>query len=140
MIVDFHCHAGHGDAMSGPPFTDAPLGAYLRRARAAGDGRTVVLPCFHSPYGRANAELAKIVAAHPRQRTGFAFVHAKRDAGRIGAMVGRAVREWGFRGIKVHGTEALPTREVCEAARAARIGLPWTAGTCCRRATGRRPS
>jgi hypothetical protein len=107
--------------MTGPPFTDAPLGAYLRRARAAGIGRTVVLPCFHSDYGRANAELARIVAAHPRRLVGFAFVHSRRDAGRIGALVGRAVREWGFRGIKVHGSEAPPTREVCEAARAHRL-------------------
>ncbi len=123
MIVDFHCHAGRGDAMSGPPFTDAPLGMYLRRAQAAGIGRTVVLPCFHSDYRQANAELAKIVAAHPQRLIGFAFVHARRDAGRIGAMVGRAVREWGFRGIKVHGSEALPTREVCEAARAYRVPI-----------------
>jgi len=121
MIVDFHCHAGRGDGMTGPPFTDAPLGLYLKRARAAGIGRTVVLPCFHSDYGRANAELAKIVAAHPRRLIGFAFVHARRDAGRIGAMVERAVRQYGFRGIKVHGSEALPTREVCDAARAWRL-------------------
>jgi len=120
MIVDFHCHAGQGDGMSGPPFTDAPLGTYLRRARAAGIGRTVVVPCFHSDYSRANAELARIVAGNPRL-IGFAFVHARRDAGRIGAMVRRAVREWGFRGIKVHGSEAQPTREVCEAARACRV-------------------
>ena len=101
--------------------TDAPLGTYLRRARAAGIGRTVVVPCFHSDYG-ANAELAHIVAGDPRL-IGFAFVHAKRDAGRIGAMVRRAVSEWGFRGIKVHGSEAQPTREVCEAARACRVPI-----------------
>jgi len=97
MIIDFHCHAGRGDGMTGPPFTDAPLGAYLRRARAAGIGRTVILPCFHSDYGRANAELAKIVAADPRHLIGFAFVHSRRDAGRIGEMVARAVRSYGFR-------------------------------------------
>jgi predicted TIM-barrel fold metal-dependent hydrolase len=121
MIVDFHCHAGQGDGMTGPPFTDAPLGLYLKRAHAAGIGRTVVLPCFHSDYARANADLAKIVAAHPRHLIGFAFVHARRDAGRIGEMVARAVQKYGFRGIKVHGSEALPTREVCDAARVHRI-------------------
>jgi uncharacterized protein len=123
VIVDFHCHAGRGDGMSGPPFTDAPLGAYFRRARKAGIGRTVVVPCFHSDYARANAELARIVARHPDRLIGFAFVHAKRDAGRIGAMVRQAVREWGFRGIKVHGADAMPTREVCEAARACRVPI-----------------
>ena len=121
MIIDFHCHAGRGDGMTGPPMTDAPLGAYFRRAREAGIDRTVVVPCFHSDYATANAELARIVARHPQRLIGFAFVHAKRDAGRIRAMVRRAVREWGFRGIKVHGSEAMPTREVCEAARENRI-------------------
>jgi predicted TIM-barrel fold metal-dependent hydrolase len=31
------------------------------------------------------------------------------------------VREWGFRGIKVHGHDAQATREVCEAARTFRV-------------------
>jgi predicted TIM-barrel fold metal-dependent hydrolase len=38
-------------------------------------------------------------------------------------MVGRAVRRWGFRGIKVHGRDAMPTREVCEVARAFHLPL-----------------
>jgi len=54
---------------------------------------------------------------------GFAFVHAKRDAGRIADMVGRALKKWRFRGIKVHGFDAMPTREVCEAARAFRVPM-----------------
>jgi predicted TIM-barrel fold metal-dependent hydrolase len=123
MIIDFHCHAGKGDGMSGPPFTVAPLDTYLRRARAAGIGRTVVVPCFHSDYAVANRELARIVAAHPRRLIGFAFVHATRDAGRIGEMLATAVRRYGFRGVKVHGADALPTREVCDAARAHRIPI-----------------
>jgi hypothetical protein len=31
-------------------------------------------------------------------------------------MISRAVRQWNFKGIKVHGIEAMPTREVCEVA------------------------
>jgi predicted TIM-barrel fold metal-dependent hydrolase len=38
-------------------------------------------------------------------------------------MVERSVREWGFRGIKVHGSEAMPTREVCDVARVLRLPL-----------------
>jgi predicted TIM-barrel fold metal-dependent hydrolase len=123
VIIDFHCHAGKGDAMTAPWNTDAPLGAYLRRARAAGIDKTVVFPLFHDDYDRANHELARLIARHPDRLVGFAFVHARRDRGRIKAMVERAVTQWGFRGIKVHGHEAMPGREVCEAARAFRLPL-----------------
>jgi predicted TIM-barrel fold metal-dependent hydrolase len=122
MIIDCHCHAGKGDLMTAPWNTAAPLGAYLRRARAAGINRTVVFPPFHSDYVVANAALAKLVAGSRRRLIGFAFVHAVRDAGRIFEMVERAVTKYGFRGVKIHGHDALPTREVCEAAFA--FGLP----------------
>lgn len=121
MIIDAHCHAGHGDMMTDPWNTDAPLGLYLRRARAAGIDRTVVVPAFHSDYGQANTELAGIVQASRGRLIGFAMVHPRNDRGRIAAMVGRAVRHWGFKGIKVHGSEAMPNREVCSAARRFRL-------------------
>jgi uncharacterized protein len=120
MIIDGHCHAGRGDALSAPWNTAAPLEAYLRRARAAGIDRTVVFAAFHTDYRVANAEVAEIVAADPAL-LGFACVHARSDAGRIDELVGRAVREWGFRGIKVHRHQAPLTREVCEAARRWRV-------------------
>lgn len=123
MIIDCHCHAGKGDIVTAPWNTDAPLQAYLRRARAAGIRRTVVFSLFHTDYDVANAEVARIVAANPDRLTGFAFVHASRDEGRIFEMVEKAVTRWHFRGIKVHGHEAMPTREICEAAEAFRIPL-----------------
>jgi uncharacterized protein len=122
MVIDCHCHAGKGDYMTAPWNTDAPIEPYLRRARAAGIDRTVVFGPFHSDYAEANAQVARIVAKYPRRLIGFAFVHAARDAGRIFRMVERAVKEWHFRGIKLHGYEAMPTREVCEVARA--FGVP----------------
>jgi uncharacterized protein len=122
MIVDCHCHAGKGDLMTAPWNTDAPLGPYLRRAKAAGIERTIVFPAFHTNNEIANAELAKIIARHPDRLIGFAFIHAKRDAGRVLDMVQRTVTAWGFRGLKIHGHEAMPTREVCEVAR--RFKLP----------------
>jgi uncharacterized protein len=122
MIIDCHCHAGTGDRMTAPWNTAAPLERHLRRARRAGIARTVVFAPFHSDYAVANAEVARIVARHPGRLLGFAFVHPTRDAGRIRQMVGRAVCEWGFCGIKVHGHDAQATREVCEAARA--FGVP----------------
>jgi predicted TIM-barrel fold metal-dependent hydrolase len=123
MIIDCHCHAGHGDRMTAPWNTEAAIGPYLRRARAAGIAKTIVVAAFHSDYNKANAEVAQIVARYPRRLIGFAFVHATRDAGRVFAMVERAVRKWKFRGIKIHGFEAMPTREVCEAARAFRLPI-----------------
>jgi predicted TIM-barrel fold metal-dependent hydrolase len=123
MIIDCHCHAGTGDRMTAPWNTIAAIEPYLRRARAAGISKTVVVSVFHSDYNKANAELAGIIAQHPGRLIGFVFVHATRDAGRIFRMVERAVRKWRFRGIKIHGFDAMPTREVCEAARAFRLPI-----------------
>lgn len=124
LIIDCHCHAGTGDRMTAPWNTIAPLKAYLRRgAHVAGIDKTVVIPPFHSNYDEANDELGRIIARHPDRLLGFAFVHALRDAGRIRAMVGRALKKWRCRGIKVHGYDAMPTREVCETARAFRLPM-----------------
>lgn len=123
MIIDCHCHAGRGDRMTAPWNTEAAIEPYLRRARAAGIAKTIVVAAFHSDYNNANAEVARIIARYPRRLIGFAFVHATRDAGRVFAMVERAVRKWQFRGVKIHGFEAMPTREVCEAARAFRLPI-----------------
>ena len=121
MIIDAHCHAGKGDGLTGPWNTEAPLGAYLRRARRAGITRTVIFAPFHTDYARANAAVAAIIARAPTRFIGFAMVHARRDAGRIRPMIEKAVTQWGFRGIKVHKHDAQATREVCEAAQALRV-------------------
>jgi predicted TIM-barrel fold metal-dependent hydrolase len=123
MIVDCHCHAGLGDKMTSPWNTDAPMEPYLRRARAAGIDKTIVMAPFHSDNGVANAQVARIIARYPGRLIGFAFVHAVRDAGRIFRMVEHAVRKWAFRGIKIHGHEGMPTREVCETAKTLQLPL-----------------
>ena len=123
MIIDCHCHAGEGSSMTAPWNTSAPIEPYLRRARAAGIARTIVFAPFHSDYALANAQVANIIRRHPRRLIGFAFVHAARDAGRIFQMVQRCVTTWLFRGIKVHGYDAMPTREVCDTARAFRLPI-----------------
>lgn len=120
MIIDCHCHAGDGDGLTGPWDTSAPLDGYLRWADEAGIRRTVLFAAFHSDYAVANRAVARIVAARPDRFWGYAFVHAARDAGRVGALVREAVG-WGFRGIKLHRHDARITREVCEAARAWRL-------------------
>jgi predicted TIM-barrel fold metal-dependent hydrolase len=117
MIIDSHCHAGKGDGLTGPWDTDAPLGAYLRRAARAGISRTVLFAAFSSDYRAANASVGRIVATRPDRFYGYAMVNAARDAGRIGAMVEEAVSGWGACGIKVHRHDARISRELCEAAR-----------------------
>jgi predicted TIM-barrel fold metal-dependent hydrolase len=123
MIIDCHCHAGRGDLLTAPWNTDAPLESYLRRARRAGIERTIVFPAFHTDYATANRELARIVARwHPRL-IGFAMLNAKTDAGRVREVVREAVTRLGLRGLKIHGHEAMPTREVCEAARSFQLPM-----------------
>jgi predicted TIM-barrel fold metal-dependent hydrolase len=117
MIVDAHCHAGHGDGFTGPWDTAAPLGRYLRRADAAGIERTVLFAAFHSDYRVANREVARIVRARPDRFLGFAFVKGVRDAGRVSEMIAEAVEEHRFRGIKVHRNDGRISREICDAAR-----------------------
>ena len=117
MIIDCHCHAGKGDIMTAPWNTFAPLGAYLRRARRVGVTLTVVFPVFQSDYSTGNRNLARLVAILPGCLIGFAMVHAGRDAGQVREMIREAALRHGFRGIKVHGAEHMPTREVCETAR-----------------------
>jgi hypothetical protein len=122
MILDAHCHAARsGELMTAPWTSGAPLGAYLRRARAAGIDKTVIMPSFPLDSRRANREIADIVAGRPSRLIGFAWIHPRRDAGRVAQLVAEAV-SLGLRGIKVHGHEAMPTREVCECA--CRWGLP----------------
>ena len=123
MIVDFHCHAGRGDLLTAPWNTTAPLADYLRRARRAGINRTVVFPAFHTNYAAANRELKRIVDRAAGRLIGFAMVNARTDAGRIREMVYEAVTRLGFRGLKIHGHEAMPTREVCDAAREFRLPI-----------------
>jgi predicted TIM-barrel fold metal-dependent hydrolase len=117
VIIDCHCHAGTGDGLTGPWDTAAPLGRYLRRAAYAGIRRTVIFAAFHSDYSVANREVARIVASRPDRFYGLAFVHAERDRGRVEALVGEAVGEFGFVGIKLHRHDARITREVCDVAR-----------------------
>ncbi|MES2128209.1 MAG: amidohydrolase family protein [Pseudomonadota bacterium] len=121
MIVDCHCHAGEGDGLSGPWDSDLQLERYQARAARAGIARTVLFAAFHSDYARANRSVARIVAANPQRYYGFAFVHARRDRGRIGEMVRVAVEQYGFVGIKLHRHDARISGEVCDAARRFRL-------------------
>jgi predicted TIM-barrel fold metal-dependent hydrolase len=123
VIVDIHCHAGKGDGFRGPWDTEARIDAHLERARAAGIHKTVVFPVFNADYASANARLARIVHAYPTELIGFGAINPARDAARADGMIRRAVEEYGFRGLKVHGYDSFPNRAVCEAARRFRIPI-----------------
>ena len=115
IVVDAHCHAGHGDGLTGPWDTDASLDRYRWRARAAGIDRTVLMAALTSDYRTANREVGALVRACPRRYLGYAFVNPVGDRGRIGALVDEA-RTWGACGIKVHWRDGRITREVAEVA------------------------
>lgn len=116
-IIDCHCHAGKGDGLTGPWDTDAPLKDFMQWATEAGVHQVNLFSAFHSDYTVANANVAKIVGQNPEKFYGFAFVHAARDAGRIKTMVGKAVNDYSFCGIKAHRYDARISREICDAAR-----------------------
>jgi uncharacterized protein len=123
MIIDCHCHAGKGDLITGPWDTNAPIEIYLKRAKAAGIGKTVIFSPFHSNYQQANANTARIARKYPGRFICFAFIHSRRDKGRIYELIEPAVTQWGFCGIKVHRMDASATRELCEVARIFRLPI-----------------
>jgi hypothetical protein len=53
VIIDWHCHAGRGDGLTGPWDTTALLGPYIERARAAGIDGTVFFAFRDPPCTRA---------------------------------------------------------------------------------------
>jgi predicted TIM-barrel fold metal-dependent hydrolase len=120
-IVDAHCHAGSGDGFTGPWDTAAPLKKYLIRAAEARISKTIVLPVFDSDYHRANVRLARLVRLSKGRLIGFAMMHAERDRDRTIAMINFAVRNLGFKGIKLHRHDARISRPVCEAAKKWRL-------------------
>ncbi len=94
----------------------------------------MVFPVSNDDYAAAADRLARIVARAPNQLTGFVATHPQRDAGTLDRLIGRAVETHGFRGIKVHGAEAFPSRRLCEPA-----GRHRPCWSCRNGAPGRRP-
>src|SRR5215217_3638110 len=65
LVIDCHCHAGKGEAMSAPWTTFADPELTLRRAEEAGIDRTIIFPIENPTYERANEEIARLVARYP---------------------------------------------------------------------------
>ena len=122
MIIDCHCHAGHGDAFRHPSMAFADIRPYVRRARAAGIGRAVVFAALNAgSYDRANEEVAALVRSDPLRWVGFVFLHPVADRGRVAHIVARAVHVNRFRGIKVHWSNGPISREIAEVANLHRL-------------------
>lgn len=119
LVIDAHCHAGHGTAMSAPWSTRAGLDITLRHMDEAGIDRAVLFPINNTEYEKANQEIAEICGKHPGKFIGFAKHDPQTEAGRIPAMLHREVGQLGLKGLKLH---RLPTREVLDTVAA--LGIP----------------
>lgn len=122
MVIDFHCHVGTAERLQAPWTTRADLKTYLEREERAGIDKMVVFAITCDDYERADAKVAEIVHRYPDKLIGFVRFHPERDKGKIAELIQKAVEDYNFRGIKVHGGESLPTREVCQVA--SEFGLP----------------
>jgi uncharacterized protein len=121
VVIDAHCHAGHGDGFTHPSLAVADVRPYVRRAQAAGIDRTLVFATLNQgPYDRGNEEVAQLVRSDPRRWMGLVFVHPVADRGRVAEILARALDVHGFLGIKVHWSNGTMTREIAEAAAARR--------------------
>lgn len=111
FVIDAHCHAGTGQAMSAPWSTRADVEITLRHMEEAGIDRTIIFPINNPDYEQPNREIARICARYPDKFIGFAKHDPQTEAGRIAGLLRREVRELGLKGLKLH---RLPTREVLD--------------------------
>jgi predicted TIM-barrel fold metal-dependent hydrolase len=119
-VIDAHCHAGRGDAMSAPWNTHADVEVTLSHMAEAGIDRTVIFPINNREYEGPNREIAEICGRYPGKFIGFAKHDPQTEAGRIAAMLRREVEHLGLKGLKLH---RLPTREVLDAVAELRIPI-----------------
>lgn len=118
MIIDAHCHFLSGNVGG----ASVKLSRYLRRAARAGISHHFVWSALADDYEVANRALWRWLRGRGPRFTGFAFVHAARDASRIATMLRTAVLQYGFRGVKVHRRDAPLSPTICEWAQA--LGVP----------------
>ena len=119
LVIDAHCHAGSGQALSAPWTTRADVDVTLRHMAEVGIDRAVLFPINNTEYEKPNQEIAEICGRHPGKFIGFAKHDPQAEAGRIRALLRREVESLGLKGLKLH---RLPTREVLDAV--AELGIP----------------
>jgi uncharacterized protein len=119
LVIDAHCHAGRGEAMSAPWTTRADLEITLRHMAEAGIDRTVIFPINNASYEKPNQEIAEICGRYPGKFIGFAKHDSQTEEGRIRSLLKHEVGTLGLKGLKLH---RLPTREVLDTV--AELGIP----------------
>jgi predicted TIM-barrel fold metal-dependent hydrolase len=110
-VIDAHGHAGHGEALAAPWSTYNDPEIILRHAEEAGIDTTIIFPIENPSYQKANEEIARIVAKYPGRFIGFAKHDPVGEAGKIGQLLTREVRDLGLKGLKLHKP---PTREMLD--------------------------
>ena len=118
-VIDAHCHAGRGQALSAPWTTSADPELTLRHMAEAGIDQTVIFPINNAEYEKPNQEIAEICGRYPGKFIGFAKHDPQTEAGRIARLLQHEVGSLGLQGLKLH---RLPTREVLDAV--AELGIP----------------
>jgi hypothetical protein len=119
LVIDAHCHAGRGEAMSAPWTSRADPEITLRHMAEAGIDRTIIFPINNNEYEKPNQEIAEICRRYPERFIGFAKHDPQTEAGRIQTLLRHEVKNLGLKGLKLH---RLPTREVLEVV--AELGIP----------------
>ncbi len=125
LIIDAHCHAGKGMNF-GKEGAQAPWTTFndpqetLRKMEEVGIDRTIIFPISNVTYEKANAEIAEFIQTWPDKLIGFAKHDPETEAGRIGPMLLREIRQWGLKGLKLHG---VPSTEMMDAAAESRIPI-----------------
>lgn len=120
LVIDAHCHAGRGQAMSAPWTTRADPEITLRHMAEAGIDRTVIFPINNTDFEKPNQEIAEICGRYPGKFIGFAKHDPQTEAGRIRPLLRKEVESLGLKGLKLH---RLPTREVLDAVAELRIPI-----------------
>src|SRR5712692_9264998 len=99
LVIDAHCHAGRGTAMSAPWTTRADVDVTLRHMAEAGIDKTVIFPINNNEYEKPNQEIAEICGRYPGKFIGFAKHDPQTEAGRIAPMLRREVSSLGLKGL-----------------------------------------
>ncbi len=111
LVIDAHCHAGHGQDMTQPWNTIADPKVTLDRMAEAGIDRTIIFPINNDDFEKPNREVAQIVQQYPGKFIGFAKHDPVKERGRIPDLLRREVRELGLKGLKLHDP---PTRDILD--------------------------